>query len=505
MGGAYQGDRGNGEAPHRRWGKGPPVGRALPVGRIPPHRVAQRRAGGGRVVGVTEATQHGPVRGFLAALSRSPLGVAGAALTSAAALVILTLFALELVGFHGGPYVGILAYLVLPALFVCGLLLIPLGVARQRRRQRRGESETGFPVLDFNRAKVRRLALLLALLTAVNAVVLALATYKGVEVMESTEFCAEACHTVMEPQATAHRAYPHAAVACVDCHVGPGAASFVEAKLAGARQVWEVAWDVYPRPVPSPVHGMRPASETCGGCHRAGGWTGDRAKTFLGVEDDEASTLTETVLDLHVGGVAPDGTASGIHWHDAVEIRYQSDAERETIYAVELTTPDGATKRYEPPAPPPAGAVLAWRTMDCTDCHNRAAHGFETADRALARAFHDGRLDPSLPYLARHGRELLAGEYGSHQAARREIPRLLAARYDGGGNGVDGAAVERAGALLAELWAANVFPRMNVTWGTYPNHLGHEDSPGCFRCHDDEHATADGEVIAQDCEGCHSL
>jgi hypothetical protein len=29
--------------------------------------------------------------------------------------------------------------------------------------------------------------------------------------------------------------------------------------------------------------------------------------------------------------------------------------------------------------------------------------------------------------------------------------------------------------------------------------------PGCFRCHDDEHRTADGQTISQDCSTCHSL
>jgi len=46
---------------------------------------------------------------------------------------------------------------------------------------------------------------------------------------------------------------------------------------------------------------------------------------------------------------------------------------------------------------------------------------------------------------------------------------------------------------------------MNVTWGTYRNDIGHVDSPGCFRCHDDSHQTTDGKVIAQDCELCHSI
>jgi hypothetical protein len=50
-----------------------------------------------------------------------------------------------------------------------------------------------------------------------------------------------------------------------------------------------------------------------------------------------------------------------------------------------------------------------------------------------------------------------------------------------------------------------MFSRSERT-GTYPNNLGHMDSPGCFRCHDGSHMTADGkETIGQDCDTCHQL
>jgi hypothetical protein len=46
---------------------------------------------------------------------------------------------------------------------------------------------------------------------------------------------------------------------------------------------------------------------------------------------------------------------------------------------------------------------------------------------------------------------------------------------------------------------------MKVTWGAYPNNLGHNDFPGCFRCHDDQHAAAGGRKVTQDCNTCHNL
>jgi hypothetical protein len=76
--------------------------------------------------------------------------------------------------------------------------------------------------------------------------------------------------------------------------------------------------------------------------------------------------------------------------------------------------------------------------------------------------------------------------------------------YASRGN-VDPGLVRRAVAATQDVWSSNIFPAMKVAWGTYPNHIGHTDTPGCFRCHDDSHKTADGKVISQDCELCHTL
>jgi hypothetical protein len=55
------------------------------------------------------------------------------------------------------------------------------------------------------------------------------------------------------------------------------------------------------------------------------------------------------------------------------------------------------------------------------------------------------------------------------------------------------------------LLSENVFPNMSIGWGTYPNNIGHEKFPGCFRCHDGQHVTKAGESIGQDCGTCHEL
>ena len=65
--------------------------------------------------------------------------------------------------------------------------------------------------------------------------------------------------------------------------------------------------------------------------------------------------------------------------------------------------------------------------------------------------------------------------------------------------------IEKAAEAVRDAWLRNVFPAMRVTWGTHPNNIGHNDFPGCFRCHDDEHKSADGTTITQDCSACHAI
>src|SRR5262245_3988997 len=201
--------------------------------------------------------------GFLSTITRNIVSLVGAALTTASALMIAGLILLELMGTEGSPYIGILTFVVLPTLFVLGLVLIPVGLVWQRRRDRRAAAEgagaPGLPVIDLNASRTRRGVMIFLALTTVNVVILAISAYKGVEVMDSTTFCGQTCHTVMEPEFTAYKRSPHARVGCVSCHIGPGADWFVKSKLSGSWQLVSVAMNLYPRPIPAPVQNLRPA------------------------------------------------------------------------------------------------------------------------------------------------------------------------------------------------------------------------------------------------------
>jgi hypothetical protein len=355
------------------------------------------------------------------------------------------------------------------------------------------------------------------LLTIVNVVILGTASYKGVEVMDSTAFCGATCHSVMTPEYTAYRRSPHARVKCVACHIGPGADWFVKSKLSGAWQVVATAFDLYPRPIPTPIHNLRPARETCEQCHWPTKFVGDRLKVITHYSDDEANTGLKTVLLMRVGGV--EGRKSqGIHWHvdPAIRIRYLSDESREHIHEVELTRADGTVLTFTRPGEKdgvPAEGEAAespqgWRVMDCVDCHNRPTHIYRMPEDAIDAAIEQGRIDRSLPYVRREGLKLLREDYASHEEARRSIADRLGAFYSEQYPqlAADGREkIEQASRVLGDLFCTNVFPSMKVEWGTYPSHIGHMNDPGCFRCHDDELQASDGQTVPQDCDTCHTL
>jgi len=58
---------------------------------------------------------------------------------------------------------------------------------------------------------------------------------------------------------------------------------------------------------------------------------------------------------------------------------------------------------------------------------------------------------------------------------------------------------------LQEAYRNSVFPEQKADWNSHPNNIGHQDSPGCFRCHDGKHLNAQEEAIRLECNLCHSI
>jgi len=148
------------------------------------------------------------------------------------------------------------------------------------------------------------------------------------------------------------------------------------------------------------------------------------------------------------------------------------------------------------------------RTMDCMDCHNRPTHRYDMPEEAVNRAMESGRISPALPFAHKVSLDLLKRDYPDRLTAQTQLPEAwreyYRTNYFSVYNG-QRAAIEQAASALLEIYNGNIFPEMKVTWGTYPNNLGHNDFPGCFRCHDGNHKSKEGREITQDCNSCHSL
>jgi len=436
---------------------------------------------------------------------RNPISVVGMTVATAAAWLFLALFLLEIFGYFTNPYVGLLVFVVVPLVFVAGLLLIPFGIWVSARRRESGKPELDWPVIDLRQPHQRGIVFGVLALTFVNVLILSAAGFGTVHYMERTEFCGQVCHTTMQPEFVAHQAWPHSQVACVSCHVGAGAGSLIEAKLAGTRQLYHLATNQVPRPVPTPVRALGRPDETCLLCHRPTRIIGDKRKLVREYANDEGNSETVTTLTLHVGSPV-DRAGAGIHRHIAYDIEYvTTDERRETIPFVRVTGAEG-TREYRAEGVTDeqiAGGVR--RRMDCTDCHNRPAHTMSaTPERAIDAAIAAERIPRTLPFVRREAVAAVSAEYADADAALDAIARRLSAFYAERA-GTDAALVKQAIASTQDVWSRNVFPKMQVKFGTYPNHLGHIDTPGCFRCHDDSHKSADGRTISQDCELCHVI
>jgi nitrate/TMAO reductase-like tetraheme cytochrome c subunit len=440
----------------------------------------------------------------------NPISLAGGAITSASGVTMIGYWLVEIFGRpNDNPYLGIIFFLLLPAVFIAGLLLIPVGLfARRRKLQKTGQIPAEFPKIDLNDRIFRHGLDIVFLATIVNLLVVAMASYRGASYMDSPQFCGQSCH-VMHPEYTAYKISAHSHVACVECHIGSGASSYFAAKVNGTKQLLEVSFDRYPTPIPSPVESLRPARYICEGCHTPARFVGEKLLVKSTFADDEKNTETQTVLVLHLGGLDGLSHLTGIHGVHLGHIEYiATDPTRTTIPWVQKRNADGSETVFAASATGGATPQGERRLMDCIDCHNRAAHTFLTPEDALNRAMAEGGVSPDLPWIHKQGLELLKATYASEAEARAKIPEQLAEFYRTQHPEVlpaKAALVKSAGEQLANLYSQNVFPFMKVTWGTHPNHIGHMSYPGCFRCHDGDHAAKDGASIPQDCATCHNL
>lgn len=442
----------------------------------------------------------------------------GAGIAALALMAIVFLFILDTVAGSGeAPYAGIVIFIVLPSILICGLLLIPVGMYIEHRNFLRTgvRSMLRWPVVDLNDVRQRNAAAIFTVGSIVLLFMTIFGSYQAYEATESVAFCGTTCHTVMEPEYVTYQHSPHARVRCVDCHVGPGAGWYVRSKLSGLYQVYAVLFDVYPRPIPPTIHNLRPAQETCEQCHWPEKFFHAEERRFTHYLADEGNTPWEIRMLIKVGGgSAPHGRGEGIHWHMNIgnHVEYiAADEHRQTIPWVRFTNrTTGESVVYESGESLTEEQIAAAevRTMDCMDCHNRPSHVYRSPSAAINDAIRTGEIDRSLPFIKKTGIRLLIGDYPDVDDAVSAIERGVMEFYGETAPQVlveNRAEVEAAVRALQEIYRRNFFPLMKARWDVYPENAGHWIFDGCFRCHAGNHRSADGRVITDRCSACHEI
>jgi len=447
-------------------------------------------------------------------LYRHPLAAVGGAMVLAGLLGFAVLAFVDLSSPASNPYRGLVTFIGFPVIVLVGAILFALAIRIQVVRARRRGEHIRFNLrVEPSSPRYMRSLAIFGVLSAVLVGVVAWGGFKGYEVTDSSSFCGESCHTVMEPEWVTYQASPHAKVACAQCHIGPGASFFVRSKIDGLRQVWKTVTNTYDRPVPTPVTSLRPAQETCEGCHWPEQFYGDKLVTKTYFRTDENNTPWTISLAVKIGGGDPStGQVGGIHWHmlGNTKIEYATaDPKRQEIFWVRMT--DLSTGEITEYKPPDASTDLnepgvEVRTLDCIDCHNRPSHDYQPPATAINLEMTKGTISSDLPLVRWEGLNLLNAPYKTKaeadDAIQTGLETFYAEKYAGVVEEVD---VVQAAEVLVAIYNENFFPEMKTDYRSRENNLSHFTNDGCFRCHMSGLQTYDGQTISSECDSCHLI
>ncbi len=450
--------------------------------------------------------------------SKNILSVIGSMIIIANLVLILILFIISSIFDKGETNLGIFIYLILPGFLIMGGILLLIGVILEKIRMKKHHTTDikHMPVLDLNEKDSKRA---FVAFTAATVLVLFFATYSGFEIYhytESVKFCGTLCHEVMEPEHVAYQGSPHANVLCVECHVGSGASWYVKSKLSGLHQVYAVLTKSYTRPIETPLHDLRPARETCERCHWPQKFYPRSIETIKSFLTDSLNSEWDIMLQMKTGPEYTDlGLKEGIHWHinPSVNIEYISENDkRENIPYVKYTNLEtGESHIYRNPDNPVDDSLInasETRIMDCIDCHNRPSHRYNPPWVYFDKAMLTGEVSKEIPFIKKVSMDVLRQSFTDMDTALMTIKDQIVDFYKtgyGDFHAQNAAVIESSVTAIQTAFSQNTFPRMKVSYDGYPDHIGHLEYDGCFRCHNDAFVSESGRKISRDCNLCHTI
>lgn len=448
----------------------------------------------------------------------NPISLMGILIALTSFIAIIILFFAHIFLAPDNPYIGIVTYLIFPIFLIIGLLIIPFGMFIERRQQlkRKEIKERRLPIIDFNQQDQRNAFILFLIVLIIFMILSAVGSYRAYVFTDSVVFCGKICHSIMHPEYITYMESPHARVSCAECHVGTGANWYAKSKLSGAYQVYATIAQKYPKPIPTPIKNLRPAQETCEQCHWPGQFFGGKQKIFTYYLSDEENTKYEINMLMKVGGGNPKSSeTSGIHWHMNIQNKIEfisTDNKNKIIPWIRSTNLlTGEVKTFTDEENPLSEELLSKsksHVMDCMDCHNRPTHIFKSPSLSVNEKILLNRINKSLPEVKYISVELLSDDYETTDIAvntiaeeiwkfyRENYPKVFEKERD---------SIKQSIRELQEIYQRNIFPEMGVKWSVYPDHIGHLDFPGCYRCHDNKHITEYGDRLVNDCNQCHTI
>jgi nitrate/TMAO reductase-like tetraheme cytochrome c subunit len=454
----------------------------------------------------------------LPSAARNWITIIGLLIATINFLLIIVLFLISTIFNKNETNLGLFIYIILPGFLLLGLIMIPAGIVISRRKRivSTPTEKKLLPAIDLNNPRHRNAFIVFTIATLIILFLSTYGSFEAYHLTESVEFCGTLCHKVMEPEYTAYQISPHANVACVECHVGSGASWYVKSKLSGLHQVYAVATKTYPTPIETPLHDLRPARETCQKCHWPQKFYARNLQTNKHYLTDSLNSEWNVILQMKIGPEVSDlGFTEGIHWHinPNVNIEYISENDkRELITYVKYTNKaTGEVTVYRNPEIEISDSTISAssaRTMDCIDCHNRPSHKYRSPSVYFDKIMLTNDVGKEIPFIKKTAMGILINNYPSKDSAFMQIREGIINFYKSDFSDFfkkNSAIINQSIASLQKAYSQNSFPGMKVSYEVYPDHIGHLESEGCFRCHNDSFRSDNGRKITRNCNLCHTI